>query len=79
MPILLAAMLLAGCGRGRRVLEVNYVSASQVNLRDRVAAVYNKTGTAKNGAEAEIVPCPQMRSNTASALPPFCSYVEFAP
>jgi len=55
MPILLAAMLLAGCGRGRRVLEVNYVSASQVNLRDRVAAVYNKTGTAKNGEPVDVL------------------------
>jgi len=55
MPILLAAMLLAGCGRGRRVLEVNYVSASQVNLRDRVAAVYNKTGIAKNGEPVDVL------------------------
>ena len=55
MPILLAAMLLAGCGRGRRVLDVNYVSASQVNLRDRVAAVYNKTGIAKNGEPVDVL------------------------
>src|SRR5579864_3358585 len=55
-PILLAVLLLlAACGRGHRVLEVNYVSASQVNLRDRVAAVYTKTGTAKNGEPVEVL------------------------
>lgn len=48
-------VLLGGCGRGDRVLEVNYVSASQVNLRDRVAAVYSKTGTAKNGERVEVL------------------------
>jgi hypothetical protein len=47
--LLLAYGLLSGCGRGRgRVLEVMYVSAPQAFLRDRVAAVYNKTGTVKN-------------------------------
>jgi SH3-like domain-containing protein len=52
---LLVNTLLAGCERGRRVLEVSYVSAAQVNLRDQVAAVYNKTGTAKNGERVEVL------------------------
>ena len=55
-PLLLACVLyLAGCGGGNRVLEVNYVSASQVNLRDRVAPVYNKTGVAKNGERVDVL------------------------
>jgi SH3-like domain-containing protein len=49
-------VLLAGCGRGRsKVLEVNYVSSPQVNLRDRLAAVYNKTGVVKNGERVEVL------------------------
>ena len=48
-------VFLAGCGGGNRVLEVNYVSASQVNLRDRVAPVYSKTGVAKNGERVEVL------------------------
>src|SRR5207302_10687328 len=48
-------MLLASCGRGHHAQEVNYISASQVNLRDRVAAVYSKTGTAKNGEPVEVL------------------------
>ena len=57
MAIMLAAtLLLASCNRGRgKVLEVDYVSASQVPLRDRVAAVYNKTGVVKNGDRVEVL------------------------
>ncbi len=48
--------LLAGCGRGRsKILEINYVSAPQVNLRDRLAAVYNKVGVVKNGERVEVL------------------------
>jgi SH3-like domain-containing protein len=54
--LLIATLLdLPGCGPGHRVLEVNYVSAAQANLRDQVAAVYNKTGTAKNGERVEVL------------------------
>lgn len=55
--ILLATCLLfAACGRGRsKVLEVDYVSAPLVNLRDRLAAVYNKTGVVKNGDRVEVL------------------------
>ena len=52
---LACAVLLPGCSRGDRVLEVNYVSAPQVNLRDRVAAVYSKTGMAKNGERVDVL------------------------
>lgn len=48
--------LLAGCGRHREhVLEVDYVSAPQVTLRDQLAQVYNKVGTAKNGDRVDVL------------------------
>jgi len=48
--------MLPACGRGRgRALEVMYVSAPQAFLRDRVAAVYNKTATVKNGDRVDVV------------------------
>jgi SH3-like domain-containing protein len=37
------------------VLEVCYVSAPQVSLRDRVAAVYSKVGLVKNGERVEVL------------------------
>jgi SH3-like domain-containing protein len=48
-------LLFSGCNRGRRVQEIAYVSAPQVILRDRVAAVYSKTGVAKNGDRVQIL------------------------
>jgi uncharacterized protein YgiM (DUF1202 family) len=49
-------LLLAGCGHGRgRVLEINYVSAPQVALRDQVAAVFNKVGMVKNGERVDVL------------------------
>lgn len=49
-------MLLTACGRHReRVLEVDYVSAPQVTLRDQLAQVYNKVATAKNGERVEVL------------------------
>jgi SH3-like domain-containing protein len=51
-----AAVLLTGCGRHReRALEVDYVSAPQVTLRDQLAQVYNKVGTAKNGDRVDVL------------------------
>lgn len=50
------SMSLGACGRGHhRVLEVAYISAPQANLRDQVAAIYNRVGTVKNGERVEIV------------------------
>lgn len=48
-------LLLSGCrGRGR-VQEIAYVSAPQAILRDRVSAVFSKTGTVKNGDRVQIL------------------------
>ena len=57
MGVVLAAMLLPGCGRGRagKAQEYAYVNAPQVNLRDRVAAVYNKVGIVKNGERVDVL------------------------
>lgn len=53
---LVAVGFLSACGRGRkRVLEVDYVSAPQVVLRDQLAQVYNKVGIAKNGDRVEVL------------------------
>ncbi len=37
------------------MLETDYVSAQQAILRDRVAAVFNKTGTVKNGDRVQVL------------------------
>jgi Bacterial SH3 domain len=59
VTIVVAAALLPGlsaCNRkGRHGLEVNYVSAAQASLRDRVATVYNHVGTVKNGERVEVL------------------------
>ena len=55
---LAAVFLLAPCAcnrKGRHVLEVNYVSAAQATLRDRVANFYNHVGTVKNGERVEVL------------------------
>ena len=59
-PLLLASfacalLLLSGCHRRHRVLEVAYVSAPQAALRDQVAAIYNRVGNVKNGERVEII------------------------
>jgi len=48
-------LFLCGCTRRNRVLEIDYVSAPQATLRDRVAAVYTKTGTVKNGDRVQVL------------------------
>lgn len=54
--VLAAVALLSACGRHReRVLEIDYVSAPQVTLRDQLAQVYNKVGVAKNGDRVEVL------------------------
>jgi len=52
---LATALVLAGCGHNRKLLEINYVSAPQVALRDQVAAVYTKVGLVKNGDRVEVL------------------------
>jgi SH3-like domain-containing protein len=53
---LFGAIFVSGCNRGRgRVLEINYVAAVQANLRDQVAAVYEKAGVVKNGDRVEVL------------------------
>jgi len=52
---LVALLVLSACGRSHRKGEPAYVSAPQANLRDRVAAIYNKVGTIKNAERVEIM------------------------
>lgn len=53
---LTVAISFVACNRGRgRVLEVAYVAAVQANLRDQVAAVYEKAGIVKNGDRVEVL------------------------
>jgi len=54
--LLAGVAVLAGCGRGKSSSkEMAYVSAPQAFLRDQVAAVYNKTGTVKNGEAVQVL------------------------
>jgi len=53
--VLACTTLLPACRRHARTLEVAYVSAPQVSLRDRVAAVFNKAGLVKNGERVEVL------------------------
>lgn len=57
LPLLLAGLtLFSGCNRGKGgPQEIAYVSAPQAFLRDQVAAVYNKTGSVKNGEAVQII------------------------
>jgi SH3-like domain-containing protein len=53
---LTGAIFFFACNRGRgRVLEIAYVAAVQANLRDQVAAVYEKAGVVKNGDRVEVL------------------------
>jgi SH3-like domain-containing protein len=53
---LAACSLLAACNRSRRhILEVDYVSAPQVVLRDQLSQVFNKVGFATNGERVEVL------------------------
>ena len=56
VALALALAFVSGCGRGRgRTHEVMYVTAPQAFLRDRVAAVYSKTATLKNGDVVDVL------------------------
>jgi SH3-like domain-containing protein len=50
-----AALPLTACNRHSKALEMAYVSAPQVVLRDRVAVVFNKNGTVKNGERVQVL------------------------
>lgn len=53
--LIVAALSLSACGHHQRVLEIDYVSAPQVVLRDQLAQVYTKVGTAANGERVEVL------------------------
>ncbi len=53
--VALVVFLLAACSRHGKSQEIAYVSAPQVVLRDRVAVVFNKNGTVKNGEQVQIL------------------------
>jgi uncharacterized protein YgiM (DUF1202 family) len=54
--VALMAILLTSCQRsGSGRLEYGYVAAGQVTLRDRVAPVFDKTGTVSNGERLQIL------------------------
>jgi SH3-like domain-containing protein len=53
--LLVALSLFPGCRGRSRVQEIAYVSAPQVILRDRVSAVFSKTGVVKNGDRVQIL------------------------
>jgi SH3-like domain-containing protein len=56
LPLLLTLAVFAGCNRVHsKPGEPAYISSPQVNLRDRVAAIYNKQGVAKNGDRVEVL------------------------
>ena len=56
LSAIFALALLTGCGEsGGSQKEYAYVSAPEVALRDRVAAVYNKTGTVHNGDRVVVL------------------------
>ncbi len=52
-----AVVLLVSCKRGPHILhgESAYVTAPQVNMRDRLSAIYNKAGVLKNGERVDIL------------------------
>lgn len=56
VAVVCALAVLAGCGKGALAKkEYVWVSAPQVRLRDRVAALYNPVATAKNGDRLEVL------------------------
>lgn len=52
---------LSGCGGSGAKQEYSYVSAPEAVLRDRVAAVYNKTGVLHNGERVVVLERPANR------------------
>jgi hypothetical protein len=52
---LFVVLALAGCGESGGNKEYSYVTAPEAVLRDRVATVYNKTGTLHNGERVVVL------------------------
>ncbi len=56
LGVLALLLLLSACRRGGPLThEYAWVAASQVNLRDRVSALYNRVGAVKNGERVEVL------------------------
>lgn len=56
VALVMLLIVLAGCKRGgAKQAETAYVSVPQANLRDRVSALYNKTGVVHNGERVEVL------------------------
>jgi len=53
--VLVSVLCLGGCNRGLSSRRIMYVSAPRVTLRDRVAAIYNKTGAVTNGEKVQVL------------------------
>jgi len=53
--VLAVVLVISGCSRTHSSQEIGYVSAPQAFLRDQVSAVYNKTGTVKNGDQVQVL------------------------
>lgn len=55
LPVL-ALLLVAGCKHAKlETHEYMYVSAAETSLRDRVATIYGKVGTVRNGDRVEVL------------------------
>jgi len=53
--VLTLVLFVSGCRSRNRVQEIAYVSAQQTVLRDRVSAVFSKTGVVKNGERVQVL------------------------
>ena len=52
----MALSFLLSCSRSDdKPPEIAYVAVSHLNMRDRIASIYNKVGTLQNGERVEIL------------------------
>jgi hypothetical protein len=70
LSLLMLPFLLVGCRGRSKVQEIAYVSSPQAILRDRVSAVFSKTGTVKNGDRVQVLERERrfVRVRTASGM-----------